>query len=427
MHALYSAALRVFLAGYLPIVAVRRLRRPAYAENLRQRLGHLGDDLPGEPRAWVHAVSVGEAAAAAPLVHAIRRRWPQFSIVLSTVTPTGARVVKGELARAATHCYFPLDLPGPVKRALDAVRPRFFIGLETELWPNFLGALAARGIPTLIANGRISDRSFRRYRLVRPFVARMLRHVSVFGMQSEEDARRIIALGAPAERVIVTGNLKADARPDASGGGYDWGAALGLGPRSALWIAGSTHRGEEEAVLEAFQQVRSRFPQLRLLLAPRHPERADEVERLVHERGLATRRRTALDATGAGEAVVILDTVGELASLYRWADVVFVGGSLVPSGGHNMLEPAQMRKPILFGPHTENFRESAGLLLGAGGALVVKDAVELGREVERVLEDPGLGRAMGEAAFAAVATRQGALERTLALVERHLIATATGS
>jgi 3-deoxy-D-manno-octulosonic-acid transferase len=362
-----------------------------------------------------------------PLVQAIRRRWPQFSIVLSTVTPTGARVVQGELARSATHRYFPLDLPGPVARALDAVRPRFFIGLETELWPNFLGALASRGVPTLIANGRISDRSFRRYRLVRPFVARMLARVSVFGMQSDEEARRIIALGAPAERVVVTGNLKADLRPETPDAGLDWADALGLEPDSALWVAGSTHRGEEAAVLEAFEQVRSRVPRLRLLLAPRHPERADEVERLVRERGLSARRRTSLGAERIdGTAVIILDTIGELASLYRYAAVVFVGGSLVPNGGHNMLEPAQRKRPILFGPHTENFRESAELLLGAGGALVVKDAVELGREVERVLEDPTLGHAMGEAAFAAVATRRGALERTLALVERYLIADAAG-
>jgi 3-deoxy-D-manno-octulosonic-acid transferase len=308
-----------------------------------------------------------------------------------------------------------------VKRALDAVQPRFFIGLETELWPNFFDALAARRVPILIANGRISDRSFRRYQLVRPFVARMLRRVSVFAMQSEEDARRIVALGAPPARVVVTGNLKADLRPDAMDRDEGWPRRLGLGPGRPLWIAGSTHRGEEAIVLDAFERLTPRFPGLRLLLAPRHPDRADEVERLIRDRGWPSRRRTALDPVSDGSSVIILDTVGELASLYRWADVVFVGGSLVPSGGHNMLEPAQRGKAVVFGPHTENFRESAALLVSAGGALVVEDADALAAAVERLLREPALRAQMGESAFAAVARRQGALEKTLALVERHLI------
>ncbi|PWU25672.1 MAG: 3-deoxy-D-manno-octulosonic acid transferase [Candidatus Rokuibacteriota bacterium] len=422
MTALYSVALGLFVLGYLPIFAVRRMRTNRDGRDLAHRWGWLGDGLPAEPRCWIHAVSVGEVAAAVPLVQAIRRRWPTFSIVLSTVTPTGARVVGRELADVATHRYFPLDLPGPVRRAVDAVRPSFFIGLETELWPNFLGALHARGIPTMIANGRISDRSFRRYRMARPFVARMLRRVSVFAMQSEEDARRIIDLGAPAERVVVTGNLKADLRADASDTGDGWERLLGLGRGCSLWVAGSTHRGEEVPVLDAFDLLRPRFPQLRLLVAPRHPERTQEVERLIRERGWRAQRRTVLDGTTDDEAVIILDTVGELATLYRWADVVFIGGSLVPIGGHNMLEPAQRRKPVLFGPHTENFRESAELLLNAGAAVVVNDAAELAREVERMLVNPERSKAMGNAAFRAVAARQGALHETLALVERHLIA-----
>jgi 3-deoxy-D-manno-octulosonic-acid transferase len=307
-----------------------------------------------------------------------------------------------------------------VRRALDAVRPRFFIGLETELWPNFLRALASRGIPAMVANGRISDRSFRRYLLVRGFVARMLRGVAVFAMQSQEDARRIVALGAPAERVVVTGNLKADLRADPAGDPV-WQRLLGANSGRLLWIAGSTHRGEETAVLDAYERLKPRFADLCLLVAPRHPERAEEVERLVRDRGLRSVRRTALAAGQALETVIILDTVGELAELYGFADVVFVGGSLVPTGGHNMLEPAQRRRPVLFGPHTSNFRESAELLQSAGGAVVVHDAIELAGEVERLLKDPELRRNMGEAGFAAVAARQGALAETLALIERHLM------
>ena len=420
MYAVYSAVLALALVAYLPVRALRRgPRRPEGSR--AQRWGRFEPGLPPEPRCWIHAVSVGEAAAAAPLVEAIAHRWPRLSVVMTTVTVTGARIVTDRVGRVATHRYFPLDLPGPVRRALDSVRPCFFIGLETELWPNFLRALASRGIPAMVANGRISDRSFRRYRRIRWFVAKMLRPIAVFAMQSDEDARRIIALGAPADRVVVTGNLKADLSTEPVARDPIWHAALGPDPRRLLWVAGSTHRGEETAILDAYQRLTRRFPRLRLLVAPRHPERAPEVEDLVSDHGFRAVRRTALAGCRDAEAVIVLDTVGELADLYGLADVVFVGGSLVATGGHNMLEPALRRKPVLFGPHTNNFRESADLLCAAGAAVVVKDSLDLAREAERLLEDPGLRRTMGEAGFAAVATRQGALSATLALIADHLV------
>jgi 3-deoxy-D-manno-octulosonic-acid transferase len=421
MYALYSAVLCVALVAYVPVRALRRRGLGRRGWSWAQRRGRFEPGLPPEPRCWIHAVSVGEATAAAPLVEVIARRWPQVSIVMTTVTPTGARIVRDRLGRLATHRYFPVDLPGPVGRALDSVRPRFFIGLETELWPNFLRALAARGIPSMIANGRISDRSFRRYRLVRRLVARMLSRVTVFGMQSAEDARRIIDLGAPPERVLVTGNLKADPSTEPASRDPIWRAVLGDNPDRLLWIAGSTHRGEETAVLDAHQRLTLRFPRLRLLLAPRHPERAPEVEGLVRHHGFVAVRRTALTADQDPRAVILLDTVGELADLYDLADLVFVGGSLVATGGHNMLEPALRRRPVLFGPHTFNFRESADALCRAGGAVVVKDALDLAREAERLLDDLELRHAMGAAAFSAVETRQGAMSATLTLIARHLM------
>ncbi|HXJ79331.1 MAG TPA: 3-deoxy-D-manno-octulosonic acid transferase [Candidatus Methylomirabilis sp.] len=420
MYALYSAILRLALVFYLPIRAFRR-RGQGREGAWRERRGRFEPGLPSEPRCWIHAVSVGEATAAAPLVEAIAHRWPELSIVMTTVTATGARIVRERVGGLVTHRYFPFDLPGSVGRALDAVRPRFFIGLETELWPNFLRALASRGIPAMIANGRISDRSFRRYLLLRRSVARMLSRIAVFAMQSEEDARRIIALGAPPERVLVTGNLKADLPAERTIRDPIWHAVLGNERGHPLWIAGSTHAGEEATILDAHQRLRSRFPQLRLLLAPRHPERATEVEALVRGRGFPAVRRTTMTGHPGDQAVIILDTVGELADLYGFADVVFIGGSLVPAGGHNMLEPAMRRKPVLFGPHTSNFRETADLLCAAGAAIVVKDALDLAREAERLLEDPELRRTMGEAGWSAVATRQGALSATLALVARHLM------
>ena len=377
--------------------------------------------LPSEPRCWIHAVSVGESAAAVPLVEGIRQRWPELGIVVSTITPTGARIVGERLAGTATHRFFPIDLPGPVRHALDATRPHFFIAIETELWPNFLRALARRGIPAMIANGRISDRSFRRYGWVRGLMRRVLANVSVFAMQTEEDARRIIALGAPPARVVVTGNLKSDLLPDAAGeDAAAWRGRLRLAADARLWIAGSTHRGEETLVLDAFLHARARRPELALLLAPRHPERVEEVETLIRERGLAAVRRSRLPADAAPGAVVILDTVGELAALYALAEIVFVGGSLVPIGGHNVLEPAMRGKPVLVGPHMSNFREGAELLQRSGGGLVVKDGPELEREVARLLDDRALARRMGEAARQAFAGRQGAVSATLDLVGRHL-------
>jgi 3-deoxy-D-manno-octulosonic-acid transferase len=427
MYALYSAVLGMGLLAYLPAFLVRR-RRAGYRRNLGQRLGRLGEGLPPEPRCWVHAVSVGESAAAVPLVEGIRRRWPELGIVVSTITPTGARIVGERLAGTAVHRYFPIDLPGPVRRALDAARPRFFIAIETELWPNFLRALARRRIPAMIANGRISDRSFRRYRWVRGLMRRVLADVSVFAMQTDEDARRIIALGAPPSRVVVTGNLKSDLLPEAAGDDpAGWRARLHLGAGARLWIAGSTHRGEEAVVLDAFLRARNRCPELALLLAPRHPERAGEVEALIRERGLLAARRSRLPADGAPGAVIILDTVGELAALYALAEIVFVGGSLVPIGGHNVLEPAMRGKPVLVGPHMSNFREGAELLQRSGGGLVVKDAPELERELARLLEDRDLARRMGDAAREAFAGRQGAVSATLDLVGLHLWPRAEGA
>ncbi len=420
MYALYSAVLGVGLLAYLPAFLLRR-RRAGYSRNLAQRLGRLGEGLPPEPRCWVHAVSVGESAAAVPLVEGIRRRWPELGIVVSTITPTGARIVGERLAGTAVHRYFPIDLPGPVGRALDTARPRFFVAIETELWPNFLRALARRRIPAMIANGRISDRSFRRYRWVRGLMRRVLANVSVFAMQTDEDARRIIALGAPASRVVVTGNLKSDLLPEAAGDDPEgWRTRLHLGAGARLWIAGSTHRGEEAIVLDAFLRARSRCPELALLLAPRHPERAGEVETLIRERGLRAARRSRLPTDGVSGAVIILDTVGELAALYALAEIVFVGGSLVPIGGHNVLEPAMRGKPVLVGPHMSNFREGAELLQRSGGGLVVKDAPELERELARLIEDRELARRMGDAAREAFAGRQGAVSATLDLVGLHL-------
>jgi 3-deoxy-D-manno-octulosonic-acid transferase len=239
-------------------------------------------------------------------------------------------------------------------------------------------------------------------------------------MRSDEDARRIIALGAPAERVFVSGDLKNEAPADEPQGADMWRRLLGLPAGAPVWVAGSTHRGEEDIVAEVQSRLRAFWPGLVLIVAPRHPERVEDVERVLRARGMVTVRRSGLPHAGREGAVVVLDTVGELARLYQVADVVFVGGSLVPAGGHNMLEPARRRKPVVFGPHTENFRESADFLVEAGAALRVPDGEGLIRVLGRLLADPVLRAKMGEAAHAAVSARQGAVRGTLELVDRFL-------
>ncbi len=421
MYPLYTAVFAVLLGLYIPVALTRRLTR-GVPLNARDRLGY------GRARrlaarhaaGWIHAVSVGETIAAAPIVEGLRRLHPDLPLVLTTVTETGARVARERYGHLATHRYFPLDLPGPARRVIQAIDPAFLICMETELWPNVLRELAARRVPVMIANGRLSDGSFRRYRRVRPLVRRMLDHVAVFGMQTAEDARRIIALGADPERVVVTGNVKTEAPPDVAGVTELWRRLLGLRADETVWIAGSTHRGEDEAVLDAHARLREELPGLVLAIAPRHPERVPEIISLIEARGWSAVRRSQLPCPRERGAAIVIDTIGELAQCYSVAAVVFVGGSLVAGGGQNMLEPALRRKPVLFGPHTDNFREPAALLLGANAAVRVRDGGELTAALRRLLTDPALRETMGDAGFAAVSSRHGAVRETLDLVSRFL-------
>ena len=422
IHRLYTLSLAGLVAGYAPVALYRSVRR-GVPLHLRARLG-FGAERLNRPTAWVHAVSVGETIAALPLIEGIRRLAPTLPPVVTTVTDTGAHVVSERLGDGASHRFFPLDFPGPVRRVVEAINPAFLVCMETEIWPNMYRTLAERRVPVMIANGRVSDRSFGRYRLVRPLLRAVLDHVTVFAMRSEEDAQRIIALGAGPERVFVSGNIKHEPLPEA-GGVELWQRLLGLGREQRVWIAGSTHRGEEAAVLDAHAAARRDCPDLVLVLAPRHPERVAEVAALVTARGWPVARRSELPRERQPGAVIVLDTVGELAQLYGIADVVFVGGSLVAAGGHNMLEPAQRRKPVLFGPYTTNFREAAALLVESGGGILVRDGGALTAELTRLLADPVLRAKIGGLAHEAVAGRHGAVKATLDLVERFLLPAGT--
>jgi 3-deoxy-D-manno-octulosonic-acid transferase len=420
---MYTAALGTALLAAAPSALYRRLLR-GVPLRLAERLGYAPCPRASRPSGWIHAVSVGESITATPLVEGLRRIAPDLPLVMTTVTETGARVVAERFGGVVDHRYFPLDLPGAVRRVVDGINPAFLVCMETELWPNVLRALARRGVPVMIANGRVSDRSYPRYRAVRGLLRPVLADVAVFAMQSDEDARRIVALGAPADRVFVTGNLKYETRPDLGESAEEWRRRLAFVGAPSVWIAGSTHPGEEEMVLDAHTRLRGREPEARLLIAPRHPERTPEIVARIARRGLPVVRRSELPCDLEPDAVIVLDTVGELASIYSIADVVFVGGSLVPQGGHNVLEPALRRKPVLFGPHTENFRESAASLAAIGGGRVVRDAAELAVELARLLADPVARRLAGDAAYTLATSRSGAARQTLELIRRFLLGAA---
>lgn len=390
MRYLYSAAFLLYLLLTAPWL-LARIAAGRYRESILPRLGIGIEPLPAAAeRAWIHACSVGEVEAAAPLVEKIRREWPETRLVISTVTETGAARARKVFADLDFR-YLPFDLGLCVRRHLDAAGPlRAFFIMETEIWPNLLTELHRRGVPIFIANGRISDRAWPRYRRFAFIFRPLLAMVKAVAARSEADAERFRAIGAA--RVVAVGNIKFDRPP----------AARPVDPPSGRFIVfGSTHPGEEEICLEVFRALRETFNDLRAILAPRHIERAASLAHLG-----ALRRKGWKD-----ESVLILDTHGELAGMYSIAEVAFVGGSLVPHGGHNPLEAAVHGVPTVWGPHVQNFRDACGLLDGRGG-YCVRDAVELAATLRRLLADSAERTRAGEEAKRVVAANRGAVERT---------------
>jgi 3-deoxy-D-manno-octulosonic-acid transferase len=424
----YSALTRLLFIPFLVFLGIRLVRHPAYRAGLRERFGYYPPfkRTAGQRLLWIHAVSVGEVLSAGVLLGRLRDRYPDCLLILSTGTPTGRAtaeaqwIVQKRLVDRAV--YFPFDFPWIVRRAVRTFSPTLFIFLETELWPSFLRALAERDIPSLLVNGRISPASFRSYKMIRPLLRSLFDDIRCLSMQTEEDAERIISLGAPPTRVVCTGNMKYDQAATAPSKTPDeWRDELGLRAASPLlFIAGSLHPGEEGEVLAAYAKLSTEFPTLVLLMAPRHLTRLDEVEREIRGHGLASVRKTEIVSFHRPGEVIVLDTFGELASLYSVADLIFVGGSLVPIGGHNVLEAAALRKVVLFGPHMENFREVAARLLAVGGGIEIANADEMAGQMRALLHDSNMRRERGEAAWRVVMENQGAVERNLAQIARWI-------
>jgi 3-deoxy-D-manno-octulosonic-acid transferase len=442
MYALYSLLTAAGMFLLSPYFLIRGLIDGKYVGHVRERLGW---GFPQELRVgtgrglhegtiWIHAVSVGEVLAAYPLAKQLKERYRERRLVVSTTTATGQKLARERMRFADAIFYFPLDWRGPVRRALKTVRPGAVIIVETEIWPNFLRECRRACAPVIFVNGRLSERSFRGFLrarslsggTLRGFLKRVLRDATLFLMQSEQDASRLLELGADAERVVVAGNLKYDLGDTPETPLSSWLAEeLARNHRQPVLVAGSVMANEEIQVLRAFAEVERQFPHALLILAPRKPDRFDEAARIIAESHPYLVRRSQITLNGKGSkvlsapgSVLLLDSVGELASVYRLADAVFVGGSLVPSGGHNILEPASFSKVPVYGPSMENFREMAAKFLNAGASVQVNTPEELGTAWIGLLKDDMRAMRMGAAARALVDRNRGATARVVALIEQ---------
>ena len=411
MRFLYSLVLYLCAPLALCYLLLRGTRNRAYLE-------------PGsaQPVIWVHAVSVGEVQASVTLVKRLLGAYPDCRVLLTTVTPTGAARVRSLFAGAVEHRYLPYDMPHAIRLFLRRINPRLLVILETEIWPNVLYYCERRGVPAILVNARLSAASYRGYLRLRRFSASALRQLSHIAAQSAADAERFLALGADPASVSVAGNLKFDIEAPHDLAGQAQSLRRSLATERPVWIAASTHEGEEMMVLDAFLHVRETVTGCLLIIAPRHPERFDKVYDLCLRRGLDVARHSgATGATLRNPDVYLLDTLGDLPLFYACADTAFVGGSLVPAGGHNILEAARLGVPLISGEHTANFKEVIELFKAEDAIMIVKDAAQLAAAVIRLLQHDHLRRTCGERGQRLVRQHQGAIDSIMALLEGFLL------
>ncbi|MBX9811437.1 MAG: lipid IV(A) 3-deoxy-D-manno-octulosonic acid transferase [Burkholderiales bacterium] len=407
----YTLLLYALLPGVLWHLLWRARRQPAYLKNIPERFGYYRQQAM-RPLIWVHAVSVGESRAAAPLVRALQEKYPEHQILLTHMTPTGSEAGEALFGDSVLRCYLPYDYPGAVTRFLEHFKPRAGLLMETEIWPNLINGCRRGNIPLYLVNARLSEKSFSKYRRFAELARASLRELAGIAAQTRDDAERFAELGA--ENVAVTGNLKFDIEPPAGqlALGKDWRKGYGAG-RPVL-LAASTRDGEEEALLGALERIAA--PSLLTVIVPRHPQRFGEVAALLERRGIRFQRRSGNAAIAPETRVVLGDSMGEMFAYYAACDVAFVGGSLLPFGGQNLIEACAVARPVLVGPHTYNFAEATELAIAAGAAVRVGDARELVREAQRLLEDGNAAARMAEAARAFSRAHRGATRRVMELL-----------
>ncbi len=398
---------------------VRGRKAPAYRKRWGERYGFYRQPLQ-KGGIMLHSVSVGETLAAIPLVRALRHRYPSLPITVTTMTPTGSERVLSAFGRDVQHVYLPYDLPDAINRFLNAVEPRLVLVMETELWPNLIAALHRREIPLVIANARLSARSAKGYARLGKFVRTLLRRITLIAAQNEEDGERFIALGARRAQLSVTGSLKFDISVTPQMAAKSVTLRRQWAPHRPVWTAASTHEGEESVILAAHKALLQQFPNLLLILVPRHPERFPDAVTLVRDAGLSYITRSSGEVPSGSTQVVVGDTMGELMLLYGMSDLAFVGGSLVERGGHNPLEPAAHAIAVLMGPHIFNFKDICARLEQADGLITVTDEASLVKEVGSLLSDEDYRSYYGRHAVEVLYQNQGALQRLLDLLEPYL-------
>jgi len=424
MRVFYDFIFLVFSIIYLPYLIMKGKAHKDFV----QRAGFLPRHLKGDKKdaIWVHAVSVGEVMAARIFIENLKDTFPEERVILSTTTKTGQETAKKVFSGKMPTFYFPLDFSFVIEKTLNFLNPSFFILFETEIWPNLITGLVRRNIPVILVNGRISDRSFKGYKLVRFILRPVLRKISLFCMQTEIDAKRIKALGAPAERVKIAGNMKYDISRETnlvSESADELKLKLGIPKTEDILIAGSTHKGEEEILLKVYKDLLENFKSLRLVIAPRHVDRTDDIENLCRSFGFRALRISKIkkgEDTLNEKEVFLLDTIGQLGRLYSIGTIVFIGGSLVKRGGHNIIEPARFAKPTVFGPYMNNFRDMANRFLKNKASVKVKDTEELERTLEDLLRDESKRLDMGQRSVHLVEENSGAVRRVTNLIKEKI-------
>ncbi len=419
---------QVLLVLAYPLIRLRLLwrarREPDYGKRICERSGRVPESIPTNP-IWFHTVSAGETIAAAPMIRTLTQEFPDLDFLVTTMTPAGSAQVTSLLAGCVAHCYAPYDFRWGVRRFYDAVAPRMLVLMETELWPNLINEASERGVPALLVNARLSERSARGYARIGTLTQTMLNQLSFIACQYPDHARRFVELGADSGRVDALGSVKFDVQlpADHAERVAELKTAWGLSCRP-VWIAGSTHPGEEEIVLSAHRSVRERCPDACLLLVPRHPSRADEVERLIVDAGFSVVRQSGLASApadvGGATDVLLADSMGQLLYLYGLSSVALLGGSLVPVGGHNPIEAAICGQPLIMGPAVFNFPDVVAAFSDAGCLFLVRDAAQLAAQVIKCLSDPGFCQDLGRTAREVVSANTGASERLLDLLRAEI-------